>query len=216
MKLVDAYNLLLEDGILDNHRYFSEVYKLFQFRDDQTLKEYLDFIDHEPVAWLEGFPAKLTTKQTFSKPKTALIKLLKKDEVSTALGLSYVNKVYDVVWNTFKKEHQRILDKRQSNQPRSVLDHFDTESHESLPVPIVRQFHPPLNGLRSVSGSITEIGNESLPDLEVGTCRGEYRKEENQKSPEERIRILKDVLFRLCESLPAGTSDAFRLLVETV
>jgi len=206
MKLVDAYNLLLEDGILDNHRYFSEVYKLFQFRDDQTLKEYLDFIDHEPVAWLEGLPAKLTSKQTFAKPKTAVIKLLKKEEVSDVLGLGYVNKLHDVVWDTFKKEHQRILDKRQSNQPRSVLDHFDTESYESLPpVPVLRQ---PSVKSRMNTETCTEIGHESLPDLTEEKCF--------EKSPEDRIRILKDVLFHLCESLPAGTSDAFRLLVETV
>jgi hypothetical protein len=86
MKLVDAYNLLAEDGISDNCRYFSEVFKAFDFKDDDLLSDYIDFIVHEPVHWMEGFPVKLTTKTSFSKPKTAVIKLLKKGEVQTALG----------------------------------------------------------------------------------------------------------------------------------
>ena len=57
-------------------RYVSEVYKVFQYKDDQTLRDYLDFVIHEPVEWLKGFPAKLTTKGAFSRPKTALLKLL--------------------------------------------------------------------------------------------------------------------------------------------
>jgi hypothetical protein len=207
MKLLDAYNLLVEDGILDNHRYFSEVYKLFGFRDDQTVKEYLDFIAHEPVAWLEGFPSKLTSKQTFAKPKTAIIKLLKKDEVVNVLGDTYVNKLHDSIWSAFKKEHQRILDKRQKS-PRSVLDHFDTESYESLPlppVPVLRNQAVP-----STTHTSNDLVVESLPDPE-----DEHEHEPN-RSAEERIRILKDVLYRLCETLPAGASDAFRLLIETV
>jgi hypothetical protein len=198
MKLLDAYNLLVEDGILDNHRYFAEVYKLFQFRDDQTLKEYLDFVAHEPVAWMEGFPSKLTTKQMYSKPKTAIIKLLKKEEVVEALGSTYVEEVHDKIWNAFKKEHQRILTHRQSKM-KTVLDHFDTESCESLPL-------PPLPVMRNASVPSLrsqEIGHESLPEV-------------SEKDPEERIRLLKDVLIRLSETLPTGAADAFRLLLEAV
>lgn len=202
MKLVEAYTLLVEDGILDNHRYFSELYKLFGFRDDQTLKEYLDFIDHEPVAWLEGFPSKLVSKQTFAKPKTSLIKLLKKEEVVTILGENYINRMYDVVWSTFKKEHQRILEKRQKSH-KTVLDHFDTESYESLPLPlpVIR------NQILPSIVSRNDIVSESLPDPDV-PCM--------ERTDEDRIRILKDVLYRLSETLSAGVSDAFRLLVETI
>jgi hypothetical protein len=208
MKLLDAYNLLVEDGILDNHRYFSELYKLFGFRDDQTVKEYLDFIAHEPVAWLEGFPSKLVSKQTYAKPKTAIIKLLKKDEIVKELGDTYVNKIYDTIWSAFKKEHQRILDKRQKNN-KTVLDHFDTESYESLPVPPVRNTISVLPGHSAQSSVAQNLLVESLPD-------SEHEEHQMERSSEERIRILKDVLYRLCETLPSGASDAFRLLVESV
>lgn len=126
MKLSDAQTALGEQS-----RYFSEIYKQFSFRDDQTLKEYLDFIQHEPVEWMKGFPAKLTTKSTFSRPKAVLIKLLKMDAVQSALGEEYAKQAYSVIWKTFKNNIDMVLAIRNNTHHANVLDQM-TESNEPL------------------------------------------------------------------------------------
>ena len=77
MNLDDACKLLGAQG-----RVFAEIYKLYGFKDDRSLKDYLDFVIHEPVEWLKGFPSKWDTRASFGRPKTALIKLLKEDPLS--------------------------------------------------------------------------------------------------------------------------------------
>lgn len=111
MNLSDATVLLNDQG-----RFFSELYKHFNYRDDQLLKDYLDFVIHEPAEWLKGFPTKLTKPGTFAKPKTALIKLLKKDEVKAVLDAEYLVKVHDIVWQTFKTHADGILQSRQQRE----------------------------------------------------------------------------------------------------
>jgi hypothetical protein len=120
--------MLLSDSVAllgDQGKHFSDVYKLYEYRDDQLLKDYLDFVIHEPVEWMRGFPAKLVTKGAFSKPKAALIKLLKQETVIDALGEEYVKRVHDVVWAAFKKHAEDILAKRRPNSAVSVLDQLD-------------------------------------------------------------------------------------------
>lgn len=126
MKLADAQILLGE-----NSRYFSEVYKQFAFRDDQLLKDYLDFIIHEPIEWMKGFPSKLTTKSTFSRPKAILVKLLKMDAVKSALGEEYVAKTYGIIWKTFKNNLDMVLATRNNAHHANVLTQM-TQPDETL------------------------------------------------------------------------------------
>jgi len=72
-----------------NERYFTVVYEGFKFKDESTLRDYIDFILHEPVEWIKGFPLKLRTRASFAKPKAAVIKLLKAAAVLEALGVTY-------------------------------------------------------------------------------------------------------------------------------
>lgn len=107
MKLSEATHLLESHG-----RDFSEIYKLYNFKDDSDLKDYLDFIVHEPVEWMKGFPARWVTKGSFGRPKTALVKLLKLDKVREEYTEAYTQRVYDCVWSTFKKHADDILSHR--------------------------------------------------------------------------------------------------------
>ena len=126
MNLTHASTLLGE-----NSRYFSELYKSFQFRDEQTLKEYLDFVIHEPVEWLKSFPSKLLTKSSFSRPKAVIIKLLKMDEVKNVIGGDYAKTVYDTIWKTFKDHHEEILRMRNTVPVTNVVDQM-VEANESI------------------------------------------------------------------------------------
>ena len=235
MKLLEAYNLLVGDGITDNHRYFSEVYKAFQFTDDHSLKEYLEFVLHEPLEWMRGFPAKLISKTSFSKPKTALIKLLKKTEVVEDVGESLVEQVYDAVWNTYKKEHEKLISDREAKKQAtlgvrlSVVEQFDTESFESLPVPPLRQ--SAIKNNRAAKDDANSVVS-SLSSVEIPEGYTIARENPTADHPfaaasaaalataeaaaEHRIQLLKSILIKMAAMLPPGASDAFCVLVEAV
>ncbi len=134
MKLSEATQLLESHG-----RDFSEIYKLYNFKDDADVKDYLDFIVHEPVEWMKGFPARWVTKGSFGRPKTALVKLLKLDKVREEYTDSYTQRIYDVVWSTFKKHADDILSHRM--QKNTIIP--DNGSG---------------NVIRSTRGSIVDLG----------------------------------------------------------
>ena len=139
----------------DHGRYLSDVYSLYNFQKSHLLKDYLDFILHEPVAWLMGFPTKLSTPSGFAKPKTALIKLLKHTDVKTALGDEYVKKVHDCIWQTYKSHATEILAKRSSL--------CDLECLESDKISIESGRGPALEIIEDVDFSnspISTIGNK--------------------------------------------------------
>lgn len=167
MRLVDAYNLLIEDGVSDSPRYFAEVYKSFQFTDDDSLADYIDFIVHEPVHWMRGFPAKLTTKTSFSKPKTAVIKLLKKPAVQNELGVDVVETAHGAIWSTFKKEHETLLKERSgsNNSFRTVVEHMD-HRNEALGLQTT-PFNTRNNTVEETNEAESDVGEfELLEDIE--------------------------------------------------
>lgn len=127
-------------------RYFTEPYKLFGFTEETQLKDYLDFVIHEPIEWLKGLPAKLITRGSFAKPKTALINLLKEDEVKAVLDANYIEKVHDIVWKIFKSHADAIVEKRIASKnavpivnrvqaeeiPENLIEEADVESVHSV------------------------------------------------------------------------------------
>jgi hypothetical protein len=119
MRLGESEGLLGESA-----RYFVYLYEHFGFLEQQLLKDYLDFIVHEPVEWLKAFPEQLKTKSSFAKPKSALIKLLKHERVVQELGEDYIKHIHDVIWATFKKHGDAVLASRQS----SIDEEEDNES----------------------------------------------------------------------------------------
>lgn len=86
MNLLEAQKLLAEDGVSDHHRFFIDTYRVHDFKEETPLKQYIDYIIHEPLLWLQSFPAKLKSKPAFSKPKTAILKLLRDTRVMEVLG----------------------------------------------------------------------------------------------------------------------------------
>jgi hypothetical protein len=98
MKLEEAYKL-----VAAHHRVIADVAKHYNWKDDTDLKEYTDFILHEPIQWMKGYPAKYSDVANFAKPKTAMVKLMKQSEVQTEYGEDYANKVRDAIWDAYKQ-----------------------------------------------------------------------------------------------------------------
>jgi len=113
MAAAATFSLGSVSALLDDQaRSFSDVYKLYGFREDQAFSEYVDFFLHEPVAWFEGLPASLKSKASFTKPKTAFSKALKHGDVIAALGADECQHAVNVLWDTYKKEADRIVASR--------------------------------------------------------------------------------------------------------
>lgn len=123
MRLGESEGLLGESA-----RYFVCLYEHFGFNDQQSLKDYLDFIVHEPVEFLKAFPEQLKTKSSFAKPKSALIKLLKHERVVNVLGEEYLKTIHDTIWATFKKHGDSILSSRQKQSTNIQNEEEDNES----------------------------------------------------------------------------------------
>jgi hypothetical protein len=112
MKLDDAYALLESQG-----RIMADVAKHYNWKDDADLKEYTDFILHEPIQWMKGYPAKYAQESQFGKPKTALVKLLKNETVQTEYGVEYTSTVREAVWKAYKQ----IVKSEKSTNPEEVV-----------------------------------------------------------------------------------------------
>jgi hypothetical protein len=227
MRLIDAYNLLVEDGIADNCRYFAELYKYFQFRDEQLLKEYLQFIIQEPADWIRGFPTKLTTKTSFSKPKTAVIKLLKKDAVRNAVTAAFADKVHDIIWKTYKQTWESVLNARErARTPRmSVMDHFDAESVEEQPLPTLpaSRTHSERDADMESTVSFEQEDVEHISIVEntetsnvISTSNIAAPVKIQERTDSEKVAILKEVILKLSETLQPSVTDAFRLLLSQI
>ena len=116
MKISDA--ALLLDGL---GRYFTDVYKAFDYKDDADLRDYLDFVVHEPAEWMRGFPAKWKTATTFYRPRAAFHKLLKHATVIEELGAEYCDRVDGILWRAFKEDGPKILAKRGASAAAAVV-----------------------------------------------------------------------------------------------
>jgi len=114
-----------------NERYFSVVYEAFKYKDEDLLRNYIDFIVREPLEWIRGFPLKLKTRVSFAKPKAAIIKLLKTAQVLEHLGTEYCSNAHDVIWDTFKKHGDDILNARLT---AGVTEENELITEETTPV----------------------------------------------------------------------------------
>ncbi len=234
MKLIEAYNLLAADGVADNHRYFAELYKLYNFADDQPLRDYLDFIEHEPVHWMRGFPAKLVNRLGFAKPKTAVIKLLKKPAVAEALGADYVARIHDLIWNTFKREADAILQERstkvaasraniqviqEGKEDKECNEGDDVEEMSVGSVESAESFvfgQEPTPPLRPLITMVPSVSSSTFGGITETTDTTNTSCKQTKNDYEDRVEFLKSVLFKMSQTLPDGVADAFRLLVSHV
>lgn len=145
-----------------NGRAFTEVYKIFNFKDDDDLKNYLDFVIHEPAEWMRGFPASWKNAGHFSKVRAAFHRLLKHTSVVADLDTSYTENVHNLIWGAFKTHMAEILEKRNgaivSDDAASVA--LTAESCEAdLPLPTVLRRSAP----RTIAAHVLAVNEPAAP-----------------------------------------------------
>jgi hypothetical protein len=199
MNLVEAQKRLAEDGVSDHYRYFIDTYRVFDFKEETLLKEYIDFIIHEPLVWLQSFPVKLKSKPAFSKPKTALLKLLKDTKITDLLGVEYCNKAHDLIDKTYKQHHHDIISKRMGDEAVVV-----TKDEEERVEPA------PTHALGSHVQPTLRIDEEEVETLESS----EESQGEELRELQKKYRVLKKAYEVLLKStLSDGNYQSVQLLL---
>jgi hypothetical protein len=202
MNLDIAQKLLAEDGVSTHYKHFIETYRVFDFKDETPLKEYIDFITHEPLVWLQSFPAKLKSKPAFSKPKTALLKLLKESKVIEQLGADYCTKAHDLIDKTYKQHGDAIVAKRTEGESAVVVTKEEEgETVEPAPTQTIGR-HPTLTV-------------EEIESLESDSTRSSHPSlVEEHRELEKKYRVLKKAYEVLLKStLPEGQYQSVQLLM---
>lgn len=198
MNLLEAQKKLAEDGVSDHYRYFTDTYRIHDFKEETLLKEYIDFIIHEPLLWLQLFPAKLKSKPAFSKPKTAILKLLRDSGVIAILGAEYCDKAHDLIDKTYKLHHTEIVAKRMG-EPDIVVTKEEEERVEPAPTHAVGA---PLQSTLTI-----EEGVETLDGSEESTA-------EELRELQKKYRVLKKAYEVLLKAtLPEGQYNSVQLMM---
>jgi hypothetical protein len=163
------------------------------------LKEYIDYIVHEPLVWLQSFPAKLKSKPAFSKPKTALLKLLKDTKVIELLGEDYTTKAHDLIDKTYKQHHAEIIAKRMHEGDSVVVTKEEEEQVEPAPTHVV--------GTHVQSTLTIEEGVETLDGSDDSAA-------EELRDLQKKYRVLKKAYEVLLKStLSEGNYQSVQLLL---
>ena len=168
MKLGHAAQLLGTD----NARAFVEVYKIFEYKDDGLLRDYLDFVVHEPAEWMRGFPVKWKSESQFSRVRAAFHKLLKRKDVEESLGATYTAEIHENVWTAFKEHMATIVGERNRTITapplrNTVVTAIDAESVRSDELPTLSLHDADAESVHSVKKPRTATAAQPPSDLEA-------------------------------------------------
>lgn len=121
MNLTQTYDLLLTlPSGRENASVFKTTYEHYQFKNDENLKAYLEFIKDNTIEWFSEMPERWKSLTQLSKPKTALIKLLKNEEIAKEVGDEYAQELITTINGTWKKYMHDLSDSRQKSITNSV------------------------------------------------------------------------------------------------
>jgi hypothetical protein len=127
----------------DNKKYFVKVYKHYDKDGKSSLKDYLEFIDSGMYDWFMLLPKDISAKATFSKPKTAILNVLKDTTVIESLGQSYCEDFSTRLSNFYRTKGDEILNKRtKENNIQLKAKDIEVSSDEEtdpIPIPISKQ-----------------------------------------------------------------------------
>ena len=200
MNLLEAQKRLAEDGVSDHYRYFIDTYRVHDYKEETLLKDYIEYISHEPLLWLQSFPAKLKSKPAFSKPKTAILKLLKDSKVVEQLGAEYCDKAHDLIDQTYKQHGNEIVAKRMGIDS-VVVTKEEEDRVEPPPTQVIgARVHPTL----TIEEDVEQLDSDSSASSLV----------EEHRELEKKYRVLKKAYEALLKAtLPEGQYHSVQLML---
>lgn len=141
MDIQQAINLLSGE----NHKYFLEQINHFEIDVTTPLKQYLDSIDNDVLAWFKLAPENIKAESTYYKFKSPVQNLLQHKDVVQQNGHIYCNTLYNKIKSVFSKHKQDIVkDEKKINIDENnehktntyASSDTSTEDNSSIPDPV--------------------------------------------------------------------------------
>jgi hypothetical protein len=149
---------------------------------------------------MQSFPAKLKSKPAFSKPKTAILKLLKDSKVVEQLGAEYCDKAHDLIDQTYKQHGNEIVTKRMGIDS-VVVTKEEEDRVEPPPTQVIgAHAHPTL----TIEEDVEQLDSDSSGSSLV----------EEHRELEKKYRVLKKAYETLLKAtLPEGQYHSVQLMM---
>lgn len=128
MNLKEAFLLLGSQG-----RCLLEIAKHYHFKEENDIKDFIEFVKHDPNEWFSGFPSRFRGEKS-SVVKTAFVKLMKNTQLKEVVGPELCDETRSAVWNTYKqRDHTSSESKKDvtSTAPNPTLEIVDDIPSES-------------------------------------------------------------------------------------
>lgn len=131
MNIQETYTFLDNNFSKIVLEYFKKQVSLFKVEPTSKLKDYLDFIDSDPVHWLNSLPNDIQCKSAFHKYKEPIYKLIKHTKLHEDYGENYCSTILTNIKQAFSSNCQDIIDKRKTNKNVSSPIMFDDSSSDT-------------------------------------------------------------------------------------
>lgn len=134
MNIQETSAFLTENSKPIINDYFQKQCRIFNLNSTSPLKDYLDFINSDPVHWFNSLPTDLQSKSAFHKYKEPIYKLLKHTKIHELYGNDYCDTIINNMKQAFITTCQSLIDDRKkTKQTISIADTTsETDSiHES-------------------------------------------------------------------------------------
>lgn len=128
MTIADAFKLIT---IPDYVKYMEQICDLLNRKPESSFKDYVEAVTFDPGSWFNAFPEKLKSSSALGKPKTAMLSLLKHEEVIDSLGDDFCRKATIDISTYWKNKLKDLLDERQHKNGTEGFIGVSPFEHES-------------------------------------------------------------------------------------
>jgi len=131
--LSQALQWMKDNRSYDNRRWFEQVYRCQDWKDEDELKDYLNYIKLNTFDWFKKTPAEWIAEKTLKNAMTGINSLLKNsDHVKTIIGEKECEQIIKNMSTTLNTKSQDIINykKDQQNTPAPTYEINNEISNE--------------------------------------------------------------------------------------
>jgi hypothetical protein len=133
MNVQQAIDILLSQP--ENHKYFIQQINHFNIDKTSPIKDYLDFINGDIIAWFKSAPENIKAESTYYKFKAPLNTLLEHELVIKQCEHTFCTTLAKNITKTFSKHKQEIINERNNNiniDDNVINTHSDSDTYSEI------------------------------------------------------------------------------------
>jgi hypothetical protein len=214
--IADAFKYIL---ITDYAKYMEQVCDILNRGQESSFKDYVEAVMFDPASWFNSFPEKLKSSSALGKPKTAMLNLLKHEQVIKSLGKDFCKEASTEISNYWKKTFKIIIDGRL--QPMfKVAD--DQNSHQGSNAEVIEDSEEGMDEevdevipthlqQNCASVEVLKLHNKRLSET-VNTQQTKIERLENTKAVlENKNEVLRGLLYKYVQKVHESDNIAIEM-----